>query len=878
MIAVLLAALAACSTQEADTLQPGLSVRVYFIGRPMESLVELAPGQTPNVSFIVPELDLDSRRMEAPGGLDEMTLTEVDGWLRIPESGAYELRLDSDDGSALWVDGKEMIGLTGLRSLGDPRVLGLEFAEGDHPILVRWFNNLGGWGLRLEWRRMGEEDFQVVPSEFLRCRAGEVRVTSPGRKLLVDEDSRMSPGDGMPLEDVHPSFDRADVRPEGFEPRVGGLDWLPDGRLAVATWDDVGSVWILDGVTQDDPALRTATRFAAGLAEPLGLATVGERIFVLQKQELTELVDTDGDGVADEYLAVCSGWPVSANFHEFAFGLVHRDGSFYANLAIAIDPGGKSTKPQVEERGTVLEISLAEGTWRTAATGLRTPNGIGFGAGGDIWLTDNQGDWVPVSKLLHFADGAFYGSRAALSDDAPARIPITKPAVWLPQNEIGNSPSQPSLFPDSCGPYAGQMLHGEVTHGGVKRDFVEQIDGAWQGCVFRFTQGLDAGINRIAWGPDGALYVGGIGSTGNWGQTGKKRFGLERLRYNGKPTFEMLAVRARSDGFEVELTEPLREGLGWDPESWRVTQWRYEPTEDYGGPKLDEQELAVLSAHVSPDRRRVFLEIAGLLPEHVVHLRLVDAWRSEAGRTPWSTETWYTLNAIPADRPGFHAERPAERPRNVLSEAERADGWRLLFDGATLAGWHRYGAPEIPPAELEGWNVRDGAIERGGTGETAIGDLVTDEVFEDFELALEWKVSPGGNSGVFFHVADGLDATWLSGPEVQVLDNSEHADGRNPFTSAGSAYGLYAPVRDATRPAGLWNEARLRVQDGRVTHWLNGVELLSYRLGDADWLERVEASKFAAFPGYGRAGRGRIALQDHGDAVWFRDVKLRALD
>jgi hypothetical protein len=132
MIAAALAALAAPAVQ-ADTLQPGLSVRVYHVGRPMESLVELAPGQTPNVSFVVPELDLDSRSMDAPGGLDEMTLTEVDGWLRIPESGSYELRLDSDDGSVMWVDGQEMIGLAGLRSLGDPRVLGLEFREGDHP-------------------------------------------------------------------------------------------------------------------------------------------------------------------------------------------------------------------------------------------------------------------------------------------------------------------------------------------------------------------------------------------------------------------------------------------------------------------------------------------------------------------------------------------------------------------------------------------------------------------------------------------------------------------------------------------------------------------------------------------------------------------------
>jgi hypothetical protein len=103
------------------------------------------------------------------------------------------------------------------------------------------------------------------------------------------------------------------------------------------------------------------------------------------------------------------------------------------------------------------------------------------------------------------------------------------------------------------------MCHGDVTHGGVKRDFLEKVDGVWQGCIFRWTQGLEAGVNRISFGPDGALYVGGIGSTGNWGQEGKKRFGLQRLKYNGKPTFEILAMRARSDGFDVEFTELCRD-------------------------------------------------------------------------------------------------------------------------------------------------------------------------------------------------------------------------------------------------------------------------------------------------------------------------------
>src|SRR5262249_38389211 len=156
------------------------------------------------------------------------------------------------------------------------------------------------------------------------------------------------PGDGLPLEDLHPSMTLATVRPEGFEPKVGGIAWLDDGRMLLSTWDADGSVWILDGVRQGDRSKITVNRFAKGLAEPLGLAVVGKRVFVLQKQELTELVDHDGDGVADEYRCVCSAWNVTANFHEFAFGLVEKDGWLYLNLAVAIQPGGKSTNPQIQ--------------------------------------------------------------------------------------------------------------------------------------------------------------------------------------------------------------------------------------------------------------------------------------------------------------------------------------------------------------------------------------------------------------------------------------------------------------------------------------------------------------------------------------------------
>jgi hypothetical protein len=157
------------------------------------------------------------------------------------------------------------------------------------------------------------------------------------------------------------------------------------------------------------------------------------------------------------------------------------------------------------------------------------------------------------------------------------------------------------------------------------------------------------------------------------------------------------------------------------------------------------------------------------------------------------------------------------------------------------------------------------------------GDLITVDQYGDFELRLEWKIARGGNSGIMFHVTDDAGQTYETGPEMQVLDNGGHADGRDPVTSAGSNYALHAPTRDVTRPIGEWNEVRLLVRGPHVEHWLNGVKLLEYELWSPDWEARVQASKFKTMPGYGRARRGHIALQDHGDRVSYRNIRIKTL-
>jgi len=206
---------------------------------------------------------------------------------------------------------------------------------------------------------------------------------------------------------------------------------------------------------------------------------------------------------------------------------------------------------------------------------------------------------------------------------------------------------------------------------------------------------------------------------------------------------------------------------------------------------------------------------------------------------------------------------------NRLSNGERARGVKLLFDGQTTAGWRAYRGTACPA----GWQVVDGALTRVGEA----GDIVTLEEYQDFAFDFEWKVEKGSNSGVMFHVTEDHDAPWETGPEFQILDNAAHKDGLEPTTSAGANYAMHAPSADVTRPAGQWNQARIVVRGPHVEHWLNGHQIVSYELWSDDWKARVAGCKWKDRPDYGQRRSGRIALQDHGDGVAFRGLKIQRL-
>lgn len=839
---------------------PGLAMRVYWIDRDMNQLPTLVGGQSPNVSVVIPRVDL--RGPEAFGGLTDRFYTRITGFLNITQPGEYEFRLTSDDGAVFYIRDEKIVDNDGLQS-STSQTGKFRLDAGEHPILIEHFEQGGDERVTLAWKKPGDAQWSIVPESAFTTIADEVRVTAPGRKAILDPLMRSLPGDTRPLEDVHPSYRLVTIRPETFRPRVGGIDFLPDGRMVVCTWDPDGAVYVLDGVQTGEGDNISVKRIAFGLAEPLGIKVVDGQIYVLQKQELTRLVDVDGDEVTDYYECIANGWGVTSNFHEFAFGLVYHDGHFYGNLAVAINPGGATTQPQNPDRGTVIKIS-PKGTYEFVARGLRTPNGIGLGPNNEIVVTDNQGDWLPSSKVMLYKPGAFFGSRAVdpVGDKDRKEMP---PIVWLPQGEIGNSPSQPAALPH--GPYKGQMVHGDVTHGGLKRVFFETIDGVTQGTVFRFTQGLEGGVNRVMVGPNGSFYVGGIGSTGNWGQEGKERYGLQRLDYTGAPTFEVLAVRVMGNGLELEFTEPVAAEIGNATGDYTVRQWQYVPTEAYGGPKVNEQALPVKALGWSPDRRKVFLEIDGILPDRVVYCRLNPAIQSAAGRDLWTTESWTTVNVIPSSRVGV-ATPPAPP---TMSPSERAEGFVALFDGGSLDAFRAWRGEGVPA----GWSVRDGALVfTPGVGG---GDLATKETFGDFDLRFQWRVTHGANSGVMYRATEDRGAPWETGPEYQILDDERHADGRNAITSAGSNYAMIAPTLWVVRPVGEWNDARIVARSKTIEHWLNGRKVVEYTIDSPDWLERLAKSKFASMPDYARRPSGHLVFQDHGDTVAFRNIRVKRL-
>lgn len=213
--------------------------------------------------------------------------------------------------------------------------------------------------------------------------------------------------------------------------------------------------------------------------------------------------------------------------------------------------------------------------------------------------------------------------------------------------------------------------------------------------------------------------------------------------------------------------------------------------------------------------------------------------------------------------------------QNTLTPKEKSEGWILLFDGKTTTGWRTYNNNKI----TDRWKAANGELYLDKAVTTGQGDIITDKEYKDYELAFDWKIGACGNSGVIFNVVEDAkyENTFLTGPEMQVLDNTCHPDAKIIKHRAGDLYDLISCSKETVKPAGEWNQARIVSKNAKMEFWLNGTKVVEFTMHTPEWDKMVENSKFKTMPAFGKALKGHIALQDHGDAVWFRNIKIREL-
>ncbi len=441
--------------------------------------------------------------------------------------------------------------------------------------------------------------------------------------------------------------------PPGALLEVGGMDWLPGGELAVSTRR--GQVWIVENALASDPGAARFRLFAEGLQEGLGLKVVDGVIHVLQRGELSRLLDTDRDGSCDTVETVSNGWGLSGNYHEFAFGLPRDDkGNFYLSLNVGFtEPKWWHGRANVPWRGWVLRVR-PDGVAEPFAMGFRSPAGIGMDDAGNLFVTDNQGDWMPVCPLHHVREGRFYGAPASLkwtpeyqaaksepSVITPADRERTPPALWFPYKWSRSTGDMRTIPRDgSFGPYGGQLAVAELTNGLVLRADLERVRGELQGACFLVRQEVGSAV-RTLFAPDGTLML-GLTNRG-WGGLGPAQ-GLARVRKLATP-FEIEHVRLQAGGFLLELSEPLAPGLALFPENFEFVGYHYDYWWEYGSPERGHRALKLRSFEVAADRRSIRVQLDDLEAGEVV--RGIVRGLVNAGGAPLLHEEFhYTVNQL----------------------------------------------------------------------------------------------------------------------------------------------------------------------------------------------------------------------------------------
>ena len=418
---------------------------------------------------------------------------------------------------------------------------------------------------------------------------------------------------------------------------VTGLDFLPNGDLALCT--ALGEIFIVSQLASptNAPVWR---RFARGLMEPGGLRVFSGEIFAAQKCELTRLRDTDGDGAADLFECVSQGWGFNGNGRQFAVGPVaDKEGRFHVFL------DGRGSRWEVPFRGWDARFSRAGKDFEGWASGFRSPGGSGT-FGGEVFVTDNAGPWVPAAKLIHVQESKFQGHPAtqpAPQEQFKEPKEFAPPAVWFP-SRLAKQVAGFATVPESWGAFAGQLLVADG-EGGLLRVSLEQVNGEWQGAAWPLVKNLGVAASRLAFNVDGQLYVGGAGAAG-------KGLGLARISAPGAADFEVKSVKALADGFELTFTQPVEAASAAKAAGYEVSQFSYQhdvgpgAEHDFEGTMNKTSALQVSAASVSSDGLSARLTVPSLRAGFVTSVRAAGV-RSAAAQPLRHDTFFYTLNQLP---------------------------------------------------------------------------------------------------------------------------------------------------------------------------------------------------------------------------------------